>query len=281
MTGPPLRDEPAGTAGSAARFGPAFHASAAAGAVVELDAVTLAYRRRDVIVDVSLRIDRGERVALIGPNGAGKSTVLRAVAGIVRPRLGSVRLDGIPIDDLDRASIARRLAVVPQLAALPFATTVEELVALGRLPHEDPLRGLRPSDRVAIADAIDRVGLSHLVGRDVRELSLGERQLVLIGVAVAQAAPVLLLDEPTVHLDLRHQVETMGLLAELNARDGTTIVAVLHDVGLAAHFFPRLVVLDAGRVVADGAPGSVLTGNLIRGVFGVDPSLVRMATGPA
>lgn len=245
-------------------------------AAVELDGVTLAYRRRDVLSSLSLRIERGERVALIGPNGAGKSTVLRAVAGIVRPRSGAVRLDGVAIDRLDRLAIARRLAVVPQLAALPFATTVEELVALGRLPHEDQLRGLRPADRVAVAAAIERVGLGGLVGRDVRELSLGERQLVLIGVAVAQAAPVLLLDEPTVHLDLRHQVATMDLLVDLNERDGTTILAVLHDVGLAAHFFPRLVVISAGRVVADGPPREVLTAELVRGVFGVDPTLVRL-----
>ena len=245
-------------------------------AAVELDGVTLAYRRRDVLSSLSLRIGRGERVALIGPNGAGKSTVLRAVAGIVRPRSGAVRLDGVAIDRLDRLAIARRLAVVPQLAALPFATTVEELVALGRLPHEDQLRGLRPADRVAVAAAIERVGLGGLVGRDVRELSLGERQLVLIGVAVAQAAPVLLLDEPTVHLDLRHQVATMELLVDLNEHDGTTILAVLHDVGLAAHFFPRLVVISAGRVAADGPPRDVLTPELVREVFGVDPTLVRL-----
>ena len=143
---------------------------------------------------------------------------------------------------------------MPQLPTLPFATTVEEVVALGRLPHEHPIRGLRPADRAAIAAAIDRVGVGHLLGRDARELSLGERQLVLLAMAVAQAAPILVLDEPTVHLDLRHQVEVMELLADLNAREGTTIISVLHDIGLAAHFFPRVVVLDKGRLVADGPP---------------------------
>jgi iron complex transport system ATP-binding protein len=114
------------------------------------------------------------------------------------------------------------------------------------------------------------------MGRDARELSLGERQLVLLAMAVAQAAPLLVLDEPTVHLDLRHQVEVMELLVDLNTRDGTTVLAVLHDVGLAAHFFPRLIVIDDGRIVADGPSFEVLTPDLIRDVFAVDPALVRL-----
>jgi iron complex transport system ATP-binding protein len=246
-------------------------------AAVRAERLTVAYRGRPALSDVDLVISAGERVALIGPNGAGKSTLLRAIAGVVEPAAGSVELAGTPLAGLDRLAIARRLAVVPQLPALPFATTVEEVVALGRLPHEHPVRGLRPADRAAVAAAIDRVGVGHLLGRDARELSLGERQLVLLAMAVAQSAPVLVLDEPTVHLDLRHQVEVMELLADLNARDGTTILAVLHDVGLAAHFFPRIVVLDRGRVVADGPPAEALTPERIREVFGVDPGLVRLA----
>ena len=247
--------------------------------VVELRDVTVEYGRRVVLRGVSLEIGAGERVALIGPNGAGKSTLLRAVTGVVRPAAGSVSLAGTPIEHLDRGTIARRLAVVPQQATLPFATRVEDVVALGRLPHEDPLRGSRPADRAAVAAAIERVGVGHLLGRDARELSLGERQLVLLALAVAQSAPVLVLDEPTVHLDLRHQVGTMELLGDLNERDGTTIVAVLHDLGLASLFFPRLVLIDGGRIVADGAPHEVLTPDRIREVFGVDPAIVRLPQG--
>jgi iron complex transport system ATP-binding protein len=243
--------------------------------MIELRGVTVAYRQRPVLRDIDLAIGPGERVALIGPNGAGKSTILRAMTGLITPAAGDVLLDGKPIRTLDRATIARRLAVVPQQAALPFATRVEEVVALGRLPHEDPIRGARPADRAATAAAIERVGLGHLLGRDARELSLGERQLVLLALAVAQAAPVLLLDEPTVHLDLRHQVGAMELLADLNERDGTAVVAVLHDLGLASLFFPRLILIDRGRLVADGTPGEVLTDERIRDVFGVDPAIVR------
>jgi iron complex transport system ATP-binding protein len=241
------------------------------------DGVTVEARGRAILRDVTLRVERGERLALVGPNGAGKSTLLRVLAGTLRPAAGRVDLGGDAVAALERGTVARRLAVVPQQAALPFAMRVEEVVALGRLPHEAGLRGARPSDRAAVSAAIERVGLGHLMGRDARELSLGERQLVLLAMAVAQAAPVLVLDEPTVHLDLRHQVEAMELLVDLNERDGTAIVAVLHDLGLAAHFFPRVAVLDHGRLAADGAPADVLTDDLVRDVFGVDPAIVRLA----
>ncbi|MHB8958425.1 MAG: ABC transporter ATP-binding protein [Candidatus Limnocylindrales bacterium] len=244
---------------------------------VWLDGVTVEARGRPILRDVSFSVQAGERVALIGPNGAGKSTLLRVVAGILRPNAGRVELGGDPVAAMDRTAVARRLAVVPQQTALPFSMRVEEVVALGRLPHEDALRGARPVDRAAVAEAIDRVGLGHLLGRDARELSLGERQLVLLALAVAQESSVLLLDEPTVHLDLRHQVEAMELMRDLNERDGTTLVAVLHDLALASHFFPRLVLLDHGRLVGDGTPAEVLTDERIREVFGVEPALVRLA----
>jgi iron complex transport system ATP-binding protein len=244
--------------------------------VIDLAGVAVAYGGRTVLSDIDLAIAPGERLALIGPNGAGKSTLLRVITGLIAPSRGEVRLGGEALRGLDRTTIARRIAVVPQQVSVPFATSVEALVGLGRLPHEDPLRGARPADRAAVAAAIERVGIGHLVGRDVRELSLGERQLALVALAVAQAAPVLILDEPTVHLDLRHQVATMELLVDLNVRDGITILAVLHDLSLAAAFFPRLVLLDRGRIVADGSPAMVLPGDRIRDVFGVDPSMVRL-----
>jgi len=132
-----------------------------------------------------------------------------------------------------------------------------------------------------VVAAIERVGVGQLRRRDARELSMGERQLVFIAVAVAQAASILVLDEPTAHLDIRHQVEVMELLRDLNERDGTTIVAVLQDLALAAHFFPRIVVMDGGRIVADGLPAATLDEAHVRGVFGVDPALVRLPAGAA
>jgi ABC-type cobalamin/Fe3+-siderophores transport system ATPase subunit len=241
---------------------------------LDIRGATLAYGARDIVSDANLLVGAGERLALVGPNGAGKSTLLRAMAGLLTPRVGEVRLAGIPLRTLSREGVARRLAVVPQLAMLPFSARVEEVVALGRLPHEDPLRGPDAADRAAVATAMDRVGLGRLMGRDARELSLGERQLVLVAVAIAQAAPIVVLDEPTVHLDIRHQVEVMELLLDLNQRDGTTVIAVLHDLNLAVRYFPRIVLVARGRIAADGPADEVLSADRIRDVFEVDPSIL-------
>ena len=244
-------------------------------------ALTVGYAGRVVIDGADLAVAPGERLAVVGPNGAGKSSLLRAVTGVLAPRAGSVELHGEPVDRVPRKQLARTIAVVPEVADLPFAMPVEEVVALGRLPHEPPLTGLRAIDLAAVDAAIERIGIAHLRRRDMRELSMGERQLVFIAVAVAQAAPILVLDEPTAHLDILHQVDVMELLVDLNERDGTTVLAVLHDLALAAHFFPRVVVLAGGRIVADGTPSETLEPRRIREVFGVDPALVRLPVGAA
>ena len=165
--------------------------------ILELRGVSGGYGRGEVVQSVDLVVQRGERLAIVGPNGAGKSTLLRLMTGLLAPSSGTVLVDGRPLRELGRDEIARRIAVVPQVATLPFSARVEEIVAIGRLPHEDAIRGPRPADRAAVAAAIERVGLGRLVGRDARELSLGERQLVLLAVAVAQASPIIVLDEPT------------------------------------------------------------------------------------
>ena len=141
-----------------------------------------------------------------------------------------MRLDGVPLTDVDRSTLARLVAVVPGQVELPFSMRVEDVVALGRIPHEHPLTGPGPEDRAAVDAAIIRVGIEHLRGRDVRELSMGERQLVLIALALAQGGRLIVLDEPTVHLDLRHQVAVLSLLTDLAERDGITVIAVLHDL---------------------------------------------------
>jgi iron complex transport system ATP-binding protein len=250
------------------------------GVDLELRDIQLAYGERHVLRGIDVHLAPGERVALLGENGAGKSSLLRCITGFARPQAGAVSLDGRPLDEYDRATLARRMAVVPGQTVIAFPLLVEELIALGRIPHEHPLLGPRPADRAAVAAAIERVGLGHLVGRDVRELSLGERQLVVLAMSVAQGAGLLLLDEPTVHLDLRHQVEVMRLLADLSAT-GVTVLAVLHDVTLASHFFERVLLLHEGRLLADGPPREVLTAARIGQVYGVDPGLLGLARPPA
>jgi iron complex transport system ATP-binding protein len=247
--------------------------------ILAADTVSVAYGDRAILTDVSLSLCAGERVALVGPNGAGKSTLLRVLTGVMEPRAGDVALRGEAIGLLDRKAVARQIAVVPELVQVPFAMSVREVVGLGRLPHDPPLSGPRPVDDDAVEAALERVGVAHLADRDARRLSMGERQLVFVAIALAQAAPILVLDEPTAHLDIRHQVEVMQLLVDLNQRDGVTVLAVLHDLALAANFFPRVALMRAGRIVADGSPATTLDAGHIRSVFGVDPALVRLPVG--
>ncbi|CAN5546418.1 ABC transporter ATP-binding protein [soil metagenome] len=249
------------------------------GLSVAASGVRLAFGEREVLRGVDLDIGAGERVCLVGPNGAGKTSLLRCLTGAVRPTSGAVLLDGVPIAEFDRLSLARQVAVVPGQVELPFAMRVADVVALGRIPHEHPLGGADERDRVAVERARERAGIAHLRDRDARELSMGERQLVLVALALAQGGGLVVLDEPTVHLDLRHQVEILGLLVDLSERDGVTVVAVLHDLPMAAAFFPRLVLLDDGEVVADGPPREVLTPERVEAVYRVDPRFVPAFAG--
>lgn len=248
------------------------------GAALRVSDLALDYGTRVALHDVSFAVQPGEMVALIGPNGAGKSSLLRCITALAKPRDGEVLIDDEPVAHIDRGVLARTLAVVPGQTVVAFPMRVEELVALGRIPHEHHFLGPRDTDRHAVERAIDRVGIGELRGRDVRELSMGERQLAVLAMAVAQQSRILLLDEPTVHLDLRHQVAVMELLRELSQADGVTVVAVMHDIALARHFFDRLLLLDHGRLVADGQPEAVLNAANVRDVYGVDPSLVLQAT---
>lgn len=247
-------------------------------ATLEARGLGVRYGDRWVLREVDLAIRPGERVCLVGPNGAGKSTLVRCLAGSQAPTIGRALIGSDDAASMGRASVARHVAVVPGQARLPFAMTVEEVVALGRTPWLHPWRGETAVDRAAVHSAMRRVGIDGFRHRDVRTLSLGERQLVLIATALGQGGRILVLDEPTVHLDLRHQVAIMELLARLSDEEGMTVLAVLHDLALARESFPRLVLLEGGRVVADGPSATVLTAERIREVYGVEP---RYAGAPA
>ena len=220
-----------------------------------------------MLADVTLRIAPGEAVALVGPNGAGKTTLLRMLSGLV-PHTGEVRLDGWPVRRMPARERARRVAIVRQQTALPVDFTVREMVEMGRAPHAGWAGRLGDADRAAVDAALVAANLVALAGRSVRQLSGGEQQRVGLAQALAQDTPALLLDEPTAHLDVRHQIEMLARARAL-AGSGRTVVAALHDLDRAAAFAGRLVVLSAGRVVADGLPHAVLTESLLADVFGV------------
>ena len=230
--------------------------------------VRAGYREREVLRGVDLIAHAGELVALVGPNGAGKSTLLRVLAGLLAPMSGTVTIDGADVRTLDRGAIARRIAVVPQVFETLFPFTVREVAALGRTSRLGPLGTLGSEDARAVARALDDIGATELADRRIDRVSGGERQRAVLAMALAQEAGVLLLDEPTAHLDPAHQRETLARVADLARERGLTIIAVLHDLNLASAFASRIAVLAEGLVVRDGDPRQVLTADLVIRVFG-------------
>lgn len=250
-------------------------AQALAAEVLSVRRVSFAYSARGehaarpVLEGVDLRIAEGEFVALLGTNGSGKTTLLRLMAGTLMPSRGEVALLGTPVAGLSRGEAARSIALLPQSLELPSGFRVRELVEMGRAPHASRLFGTTPRDRVAVEVALREAAAVDLADRRPAELSGGERQRVLVAMALAQEPRVLLLDEPTLHLDLAHQVALLEAVVRIQRSRGVTVIAVFHDLNLAAAFAPRIAVLDQGRIVADGAPDEVLTTDLVGRVFEV------------
>ncbi|MBI4297053.1 MAG: ABC transporter ATP-binding protein [Chloroflexi bacterium] len=242
---------------------------------LRLEGVSFNYGAEPVLKDIYLRVEPGEMVACIGPNGSGKTTLLKLAAGVLRPLRGQVHLNGCDMRSLSRRHVAHQVAVMPQLFHIPFAFSVSEVVALGRTPYQRGLAGPSASDYLAVRQAMAQVGLDGLVGRSFQELSGGERQKAVLAMALAQEPQILLLDEPTAHLDIRHQVELLGMVQQLNRKQGLTVLATIHDLNLAALYFPRLVLLHGGRIQADGPPSQVLTVETISGAFGASVQMER------
>lgn len=215
-------------------------------------------------------------MALVGPNGAGKSTLLRALAGLIRPTAGAATLDGIDITTLSRAALAARVAVVPQAFDTLFPFTVREIVTLGRTARLGLFARPTARDVAAVARAIDEQDLAPLLDRRLDALSGGERQRVVVAMALAQESDVLLLDEPTAHLDPQHQLGTLRRVAALARARGVVVLAVLHDLNLAT-LADRVVVLDAGRVVADGPPATALAAAVVTRVFGPGLTIAQLS----
>jgi iron complex transport system ATP-binding protein len=234
---------------------------------LQIRRVYFSYLDGFVLNNVDLSIEPGEMVGLLGPNGSGKTTLIKLANGILRPTQGEVRLDATGLRQLSRKSIARCIAMVPQQFHISFAFTVKEVVALGRIPFMKAFAEESEADGRLVHDALELVGVSELAQRRFDELSGGERQKIVLAMALAQQPRLLLLDEPTAHLDICHQVEILEMVKALNKEQGLTVVAAIHDLNLASLYFNRLVLLKDGRVLADGSPSQVLTEPIIAEVF--------------
>ena len=236
------------------------------------------YGGTPVLRDVSFRVDAGEMLGVIGPNGCGKTTLLRAVSGVLRRSAGDVRLDGRSLDAFSRRALARRVACVSQDVIVDFSFEVREIAAMGRAPYINRFGWETAHDRAVVERALVQADVGHLADRVLTDLSGGERQRAFIAMALAQEPRLLLLDEPTSHLDINHQIAILDIVRGLNREQGVTVLMVSHDLNLAAEYCGRLLMLRGGEVAHRGTPDEVLTQGNIRDVYGAE---VRMETNPA
>jgi iron complex transport system ATP-binding protein len=235
---------------------------------------------RTVLRDVSVALGDGALTAIVGPNGSGKSTLLRALCGLARIDSGEVLLDGRPIAGLRRRAIARRVAFLPQDTRCDFAFTVDEVVQMGRHPHRSRWASAGPGDRAAVDEAVSLCDVEHLRRRTVDRLSGGERQRVAMARCLAAEPDVILLDEPTAHLDLEHAIDVLRLCRRL-AESGRSIALATHDLSAALRFATDAVLIHHGEVAANGAPAAVLTPASCRAVFAVHAEVAVTASGHA
>ena len=243
----------------------------------ELEGLSFSYGERKAVDRVDLAVRPGEMMGIVGPNGAGKSSLMAVLAGVRFDYEGRCRFDGKEIADWDRRALAKRVAFIPQTLRLEFPFTAEQVVFMGRTPH---CHGLfeTEADRAAVNRAMELTDASQFAARPFGELSGGEKQRVVLASALAQEPEVLLLDEPTTFLDLKHQLGLYALLRDL-ARQGTAVIAVTHDLNLAATYSDRLMVMACGQKAADGLPGEVLRAEMVERVFGAKVEVIRTAAG--
>ncbi|WP_137151833.1 ABC transporter ATP-binding protein [Devosia sp. FKR38] len=241
---------------------------------ITIDGLTLAYPGKTVLDTVTLAIPRGKITVLAGPNGCGKSTLLRAIRRLHRPAAGRVLLEDIDVADLSEKALARHIGLLAQNPSAPEDMTVEELVRLGRYPHQTMLQRWDAQDTRALEAAMAGTGVASLRDRPLGSLSGGQVQRVWIAMVLAQETEIVCLDEPVNHLDLAHQLDCLDLVRQLNAEFGRTIVLVLHDLNLAARYADQLVFMRDGGVAACGTPDALMTQDLIARVFNVDAMII-------
>jgi iron complex transport system ATP-binding protein len=237
--------------------------------LLSVEGVTFGYEQQPLMYNMSVQVRSGEMVGLLGPNGSGKTTLLRLISGVLQPQAGYICLQGRDLRRWGRRAVAQRVAVVPQTLHMPFAFTVEQMVSLGRTPFINFFGSFNKRDRSVVQDALQAADALAIAQHTFNNLSGGEQQRVLIAMALAQEPALLLLDEPTAHLDIKYQVEVLELAQRLNRERGMTVIAAMHDLNLAARYFPRLVLFQRG-IVADASPAEVLQPALLSRVYGVN-----------
>jgi iron complex transport system ATP-binding protein len=232
--------------------------------------IVFSYNHKPILDGVSIDLHPGEMVGVVGPNGAGKSTLVNLLSRALMPQRGRVWLDACALDQLSPMQVARRIAVVPQVFDLPTGFTAFELVMMGRTPHLGWLKSESARDVEIARAAMESTGTWHLANRLIHHLSGGERQRIVFARALAQEPQILLLDEPTAHLDVAHQIEVMEIARRLKRERALAVLGVFHDLNLATQYCDRIIFLKDGRVFAAGDPASVITTETLRAVYGIE-----------
>jgi iron complex transport system ATP-binding protein len=239
--------------------------------ILNVQGVCFSYNNIPILKDISFKIDKAEILGIVGPNGSGKSTLLKNLDGILKPKDGVIYIENQDKKDMRRREIAKRIAYVPQREENLFPTTVFETVLMGRKPHITWMES--KNDKMIVAETLERLGMGEFALRDINQLSGGERQKVYIARAIVQKPKILLLDEPTANLDLKHQIEVLDLLLETK-KEGVTIIIAIHDLNLALKYCDKLIILDKGKIFAYGGK-EVLSRENIETVYGVKVSILR------
>lgn len=242
---------------------------------ITTDNLNISYGSIDIVKDLNLKIPKGKITTIIGSNGCGKSTVLKTIARILTPKSGEIYINKKSIKEQTSKELAKTMAVLPQSPQAPNGLTVEELIAYGRFPHQKGFGKLKKEDKEIIEWALEATGLIEFRERDIEDLSGGQRQRAWIAMALAQQTNILILDEPTTYLDLAHQLEILNLLKELNEKNGTTIVMVIHELNNAARFADYMIGMKSGKIACEGTAYEVMTKENLKELFNIDAEIVQ------
>jgi iron complex transport system ATP-binding protein len=235
--------------------------------LLEIKDIVFAYHKTEILKEVCFCVDRGDFLGIIGPNGAGKTTLFRLISKLLKPCRGEIFYQGRNLQDISVQELAKTMAVIPQILQTPFSFNVEEFVLMGRFPHLTRFQRLKKRDYRIMQEALELADVSNLKKQRFFELSGGERQRVILAQGFAQEPQVLLLDEPTAHLDIAHQIKILDLLKKLNREKGLTVIIVLHDLNLASNYCGRLILLKEGTIFKQGSPREVITYQNIEQVY--------------